>query len=161
MTMKVRNLFNNAEEIVAGAGLVFVIIVTAYSIFNRYVLEQSAVWAPELAGIIYAWVVFLGASAAWKRGLHISIDVIVRNLGPRAQRSIRLLGDLILIVFLAYVTFLAIKITISGYTRVSPVMAVPFSYIYAAAAIGFGLMLLRRVVSMARIIRPGSPPREP
>lgn len=139
-----------AEETVAGAGLVIVVIITIYNIVNRYVLEQSAVWAPELAGMIFAWVVFLGASAAWKRGMHISISVLVRRLGPRAQALVRLAGDAVLVAFLAYATYLAAKITVSSYSRLSPVMRVPFSYVYASAALCFALMLLRQVMAAAR-----------
>lgn len=158
--MDVRRFLNNIEEIAAGAGLVLVMAITAYNIFNRYVLEQSAVWAPELAGILYAWVVFLGASAAWKRNMHIGIDVIVRHLPPRGRQSIRILSDMVLIAFLAYTTYLAVSITISAQTRVSPVMRVPYSYVYASAAIGFALMLVRRMLSLAQALRrPASSPR--
>jgi TRAP-type transport system small permease protein len=139
-----------AEETVAGAGLVIVVIITIYNIVNRYVLEQSAVWAPELAGMIFAWVVFLGASAAWKRGMHISISVVVSRLGPRTQAVVRLAGDAVLVAFLAYATYLAAKITVSSYSRLSPVMRVPFSYVYASAALCFALMLLRQVMAAAR-----------
>lgn len=139
-----------AEETVAGAGLIAVVLITIFNIVNRYVLEQSAVWAPELAEMIFAWVVFLGASAAWKRGMHISISVVVSRLGPRAQALVRLAGDAILVAFLAYATYLAAKITLSSYSRLSPVMRVPFSYIYASAAICFSLMLLRQVMAAAR-----------
>jgi TRAP-type transport system small permease protein len=147
----VRGVLGNFEELIAGVGLVAVFAIILYTIFNRYVLEGSAVWAPELAGIIFAWVVFLGASAAWKRGMHISIDVAVRFLAPRTQAVIRLLTDVVLTVFLAYATYLAIKITISSHSRLSPVMRVPYSYVYASAALGFALMFLQQLAAMIGI----------
>ncbi|HXV23092.1 MAG TPA: TRAP transporter small permease [Alphaproteobacteria bacterium] len=148
----------NLEEVVAGAGLVLVVGLTTYNIVNRYVLQRSGVWAPELAEMIFAWVVFLGASAAWKRNMHISIGVVVRYLGRRTRAVVGVLGDIVLIAFLAYVTYLAIKITISGHSRVSPVLRIPFSYVYAGAALSFGLMLVRRSVALARILRSGLRP---
>jgi TRAP-type C4-dicarboxylate transport system permease small subunit len=151
-----------AEEVAAGVGLILVVVITLYNVVNRYVLQQSAAWAPELAEMLFAWVVFLGASAAWKRGMHISISVVVRQLHPRAQAFVRLLGDVILIGFLAYATFLAVKITISSHARVSPVMRVPFSYVYASAALCFALMLVRQVASAARsLATAGTPVHDP
>jgi TRAP-type C4-dicarboxylate transport system permease small subunit len=150
--MPPRATLGAAEEAAAGVGLVLVVAITLYNVVNRYVLEQSAAWAPEAAEMLFAWVVFLGASAAWKRGMHISISVVVRQLQPRAQAFVRLLTDVILIVFLACATFLAIKITISSHARVSPVMRIPFSYVYASAALCFALMLLRQLAAAARAL---------
>ena len=57
---------------------------------------------------------------------------------------------LLLAAFLAYVTYLALKITVSSHSRLSPVMRVPFSYVYASAAAGFALMLVHQVAGLAR-----------
>jgi TRAP-type C4-dicarboxylate transport system permease small subunit len=143
----------NFEEVVASTGLVLVIGITIFNIANRYLLERSGVWAPELAEMIFAWVVFLGASAAWKRNMHISIGVVVRCLGPRTRTIVGLMTDAILIIFLAYAAYLATKLTISSHSRVSPVLRVPFSYVYASAALAFSLMLIRRCVGLARSFR--------
>lgn len=140
---RARRYLNHAEEAIAGTGFIAVVIITLYNVFNRYVLERSGVWAPELAGIIFAWVVFIGASAAWKRGMHVSIDVVVTRLPPPARGAVRLLANLLVVAFLAYATWLAAEITVSAHRRLTPVLRVPFSYVYASAAIGFGLMLVR------------------
>jgi TRAP-type transport system small permease protein len=156
----IRRLLDNLEEVIAGVGLVLVVAITVYGIFNRYVLEGSAVWAPELAGFIFTWVVFLGASAALKRNMHISIGVVVRFLHPHVRAAVGVISDIVLVAFLAYATYLAMKITISSHSRLSPVMRVPFSYVYASATMGFGLMLLRRCFALGQALRRPSVPWE-
>jgi TRAP-type C4-dicarboxylate transport system permease small subunit len=151
----------NLEEIAAGAGLVGIVVLIAYTVVNRYLLERSAVWAPELAGMVFAWVVFLGASAAWKRRMHVSIGVVVRYLHPRARAVAARLAGVVLLAFLAYATYLAVKITITSHTRISPVMRVPYSYVYASAAVAFGLMFLRQTASLMRPPRRGEPTEGP
>ena len=148
MRSVLRVALKNLEEVVAGVALVIVVALILYGIFNRYVLELSSVWAPELASLIFTWVVFLGASAAWKRNMHISIDVIVSRLGPRVRPPIRALADAIVVVFLGYATYLAISIAISSYVRLSPVLRVPFTYVYAAVALAFASMFLRKLASV-------------
>jgi len=160
MRSVLRGALKNGEEVIAGVALVIVVALILYGIFNRYVLQQSSVWAPELASLIFTWVVFLGASAAWKRNMHISIDVIVSRLGPRVQPRIRMLADVIVVVFLAYATYLAVSIAISSYVRLSPVLRVPFTYVYAAVALAFASMLFRKLASMSRAIWPRSGARE-
>ncbi len=154
MRSVLRGVLKNAEEVVAGVALVVVVALILYGIFNRYVLQVSSVWAPELASLIFTWVVFLGASAAWKRNMHISIDVIVSRLGPRVRVPIRVLTDAIVVVFLAYATYLAVSIAISSHVRLSPVLRVPFTYVYAAVALAFASMLLRKLASVRRAMWP-------
>jgi TRAP-type transport system small permease protein len=149
----VRRLLDNLEEVIAGTGLVLVVAITIYGIVNRYFFERSAVWAPELAGFIFTWVVFLGASAALKRDMHISIGVVVRFLQPRVRAAVAVIADIVLVAFLAYATYLALKITISSHSRLSPVMRVPFSYVYVSAAVGFALMLVRRCFALGQALR--------
>ncbi len=150
MNRVLRGVLKNAEELVAGIALVIVVVLIIYGIFNRYVLQQSSTWAPELAGLFFTWVVFLGAAAAWKRHMHISIDVIVSRLPQRVEAAARLIADVIVVAFLAYATYLAISITISSYVRLSPVLRVPFTYIYLGAALAFISILLRKLTDVAR-----------
>jgi TRAP-type C4-dicarboxylate transport system permease small subunit len=125
----------NLEEICAGACLVAVIAITVYNIINRYLLQQSAAWAPELAGFIFTWVVFLGASAAAKRGMHVSVRVLVDRFPPRWQAMLGTGVDLVLAAFLAYGAWLALKITVSSYARVSPVTGLSYSYVYGSVVV--------------------------
>jgi TRAP-type transport system small permease protein len=148
-----RKIRDNFVEVSAGLGLVLVVIITIYNVINRYILMGSAVWAPELAGMIFSWMVFLGAYAALKRGMHISISVVVRQLNPRLQAWIARLGDVLLTALFAYATYLALKITLSSYSRISPAMHVPFSYVYASAAVGFALMFLNQIAALAKAFR--------
>jgi len=155
-----RNAVSHFEEIAAGAGLILVVGIVVYNVVNRYVFRHSGVWAPELAGIVFPWVVFLGASAAWKRNMHVSIDVLVNCLHPKGRKVARMLGDILLIAFLAYATHLAVKITISSHSRLSPVLRVPFSYVYASASLAFGLMLIRRCLALMQSMCSGDAHRE-
>jgi TRAP-type C4-dicarboxylate transport system permease small subunit len=138
---------DRSEEVCAAAILVAVMAITVYNVVNRYLLKQSAVWAPELAGFLFTWVVFLGASAATRRGMHVSIVVLVDRLGPRARRWTILAGDVILIAFFAYASWLALKITISSYSRVSPAMHLPYTYVYASVVVCFAVSLVRSLAA--------------
>ncbi len=61
-----------------------VLLIGAQVVF-RYVLNHSIFWAEELGRIFLVWITFLGAAAAFKRGGHMGVDIIVRRLSPRAR----------------------------------------------------------------------------
>jgi TRAP-type C4-dicarboxylate transport system permease small subunit len=146
-------ILRNLEEICAGACLVGVIAITVYNIINRYLLQQSAAWAPELSGFIFTWVVFLGVSAAAKRGMHVSVRVLVDRFPPPWQTALHTAVDSLLAAFFAYGAWLALKITVSSYTRVSPVMGLPYSYVYASVVVCFAAIFARKVLGLARQLR--------
>lgn len=144
-------LARNIEEVTAGTCLVAIILVTLFNIVNRYLLQQSAAWAPELAGFIFTWTVFLGVSAAAKRGMHVRMGVVVDRLGTQWQARWRIVVEVLLAAFFAYAAYLAAKLTLSSYTRLSPVMRLPYSYVYASAALCFATMFARTTIDLARL----------
>lgn len=146
-------LLDRAEEVSAGVLLVAVMAITAYNVVNRYLFQLSAVWAPELAGFLFTWVVFLGTSAAARRGMHVSMEAVADRLTPKARRWTLMAGEIILIAFFAYTAWLALRITISSYSRVSPVMRVPYSFVYASVVVSFSLMFARGTAALWRQAR--------
>ena len=46
----------------------------------RYVFNYSFVWALELNGVLFAWLIFLGMSYGVRVGAHIGVDAVVKLL---------------------------------------------------------------------------------
>jgi TRAP-type C4-dicarboxylate transport system permease small subunit len=139
-----RFLWRQFEELIAGAAFIVVVAAVCWAVLTRYITEQPATWAGEVSAAAFAWVVFLGAAAAFKRGAHISIDLLVANL-PRGPRlALAAAVDLVVLVFCGYVTWLAIEFTLDiGMTTPMPSLRIPYAYHYTAAALGFALMTWR------------------
>jgi C4-dicarboxylate transporter, DctQ subunit len=52
----------------------------------RYVFNYSFVWALEIIGVMFAWLIFVGMSYGVRVGAHIGVDVLVKAVPPRAAR---------------------------------------------------------------------------
>lgn len=139
----VRLLFDHFEEIVAALAMSVVVLAVAWGVFTRYVLASSAPWTGEIAAIGFSWLIFMGAAAGFKRGMHISIDALVNLLPAPARRMFMGLIDLLVVVFCAYVCWLAIRYAITVHGSPTSVLRLPSSIPYAAPAVGFGFMALR------------------
>jgi TRAP-type C4-dicarboxylate transport system permease small subunit len=112
---------------------------------TRYITEQPAAWAGEIAAMAFAWLVFIGASAALKRSMHVNIDMVVLALPPAAQRVAMALADLVVIAFLLVGIVLAGEFAIDTLDNPSSVLRIPLSVVYAPVVIGFACMLLRYI----------------
>ena len=51
----------------------------------RYLFNYAFPWTEEVVRYSIVWLVFLGGSIAARRGAHISMDILVVYLPPRAK----------------------------------------------------------------------------
>jgi C4-dicarboxylate transporter, DctQ subunit len=65
----------------------------------RYIFNYSFVWALELIGVMFAWLIFIGMSYGVRVGAHIGIDAAVRLLGPRAARVVGSIAAALCLVY--------------------------------------------------------------
>ncbi|HYD75595.1 TRAP transporter small permease [Ramlibacter sp.] len=98
-------------------GLVIVLmaamtVVTFMQVVARYVFNYSFVWALELTGVLFAWLIFIGMSYGVRVGAHIGVDVLVKALGPKPARIV---GSIAAALCIAY----ALIVTWGGYQYVS------------------------------------------
>ena len=85
-----------AMEHVIAALLVALIISVSANVVGRAVLNHSLPWADELARMLFIWLIFIGAAAAFARYEHIAVDILVRKLKPRAAHMLYLFQHLMI-----------------------------------------------------------------
>ena len=87
-------------------------LLTFAQVVARYVFNYSFVWALEVSGVMFAWLIFIGMSYGVRVGAHIGIDAVVKMLGTGAARVVGMVAAALCIVY-------ALIVTIGGYSYVS------------------------------------------
>ncbi|GAA6207548.1 TRAP transporter small permease [Cognatishimia sp. WU-CL00825] len=141
-----------AENLISFTALALLTGSVLWGVLTRYVTERPAVWTTELSGILFTWVVFIGAMTAMRDGRHIRVTLLLDILPDAAKKTLMTLGDLIVAAFLIYVTYLSILMMGKGASRPSPVLDIPFSYVYLATAICFAGMSLTSVLRLTGLM---------
>jgi C4-dicarboxylate transporter DctQ subunit len=80
-------------------------LVAFLQVVARYVFNYSFVWALELNGVLFAWLIFVGMSYGVRVGAHIGIDAAVKNLRPATARAVGMVGAALCVVYALIVTF--------------------------------------------------------
>lgn len=83
-------------EYLIGAILVALIVSVSFNVVGRAVFNNSLPWADELARMLFVWLVFIGAAAAFSRYEHIAVDALVRRLPLRVAHMLYFLQHLII-----------------------------------------------------------------
>lgn len=138
-----KKLLNNFEEIISSIFILITTILVLINIVTRYFFRTGIYWTEEVATGCFVWAVFIGAAAAYKKGQHIGIDVIIKNLDGRTKDMVKLLIDLLLLVLMSYMAYLSIQYVLTTYTKPTPVLDVSSAYISSSIPVGFSLMVLR------------------
>ncbi len=121
-------------------------LVVFSQVIYRYVLEAPLPWSEELARYLMVWLVLLGASLGLRSKALIGMEALVNVFPPRLKRFSIEAVLVFSLLFLTVVMIYGIKLTIMNHSQVSPAMAIPMSWPYAAIPVGALLMITNALV---------------
>jgi TRAP-type transport system small permease protein len=119
----------------------------------RFVFKFPLPWTEEVARIAFVYCIFVGATIAVRENSHLQVDFLLVILPKRVARAAVILGMLLVGVFLIFVTWQGVVLVLATGVQMSPVMQVPFKYIYLILPVSGAIMLLYLVANMLALIR--------
>ena len=140
----------NLDLFLASIALAVLTLVTFAAVIMRYVLKAPLLWQEEAQAFCQVWMIFLGASVAFRQGSIVAIEMVVDALPEKGKRIMEYVVDMIVILTL---TFLMVKCQqyiaqIFGRThRGTPILGIPYELIYGISPYGCGLMILSYLLS--------------
>ncbi|EHJ93234.1 Putative TRAP transporter small permease protein [Vreelandella boliviensis LC1] len=115
-------------EYLIGVILVALIVSVSCNVVGRALFNNSLPWADELARMLFVWLVFIGAAAAFSRYEHIAVDALVRRLPLRIAHMLYLLQHLIITGLMVVMIWGGYQVLSRSSGR-SAIMDVPLSFI--------------------------------
>lgn len=83
-----------AASLVSAALVVLTLAMTGFSVFRRYVLGRPLTWSDELSGFLVVAIVMLGACEVFRRGEHVSVDILTERATGRKRKILELWSNL-------------------------------------------------------------------
>lgn len=108
----------------------------------RFVFKYPLPWTEEVSRIAFVYSIFVGAAIAVREKTHLNADFVLVVLPRHVARAVKLLGTLLVAVFLVVMTWQGMVFVRATGVQVTPVMQVPFRYLYLIIPSSGGLMLL-------------------
>ena len=155
ITKKFKWFLDNFEEVL-GASLLFSMALLAFiNVITRYFIKVS--FAPteelEVSGLVY--LTMLGASAAFKRDLHLKLIFIHSKLNKKAQKYLNLFSlvvSFLLFSTIAFLSYFHIKDEIDLQITTEALNIPEWIYVMAIP-IGCILIDIRLIQKIVRIIK--------
>lgn len=134
------------EDWVGIAGMVIIMLAMSAGVFFRYVLNDSLSWSEELARYGLVCMTFIGTSTAIRRRTHVRVDVIDLTLRDHPRRLLRLVMDLLCLLFLGYLCWRTAQLMEFLENSRSPAMQIPVNWVYGTMLAGIALAAVRQIV---------------
>ena len=142
-----------------GHGLVWLALVADWVYETLTAINLS--WAQELATYMFVWMAKFGAALGVRTGIHVGVDVFVKQLSPAARKPVIVFATLCGALFTGIIgTLGAIYVYELDADQVSPELEWPSWMIYLCIPLGSYLMCFRFLQVMWRYLRYGYAPHQ-
>jgi len=139
--------------------LTFLIGLLTVSVFLqvliRFVFKYPLPWTEEVSRLAFVYSIFVGAAIAVREKTHLNVDFLLVVLPAGLARALKLVGTVLVGIFLAVMTWQGIVFVRATGVQVTPVMQVPFRYLYLVIPSCGGLMLLYLILGSIDEFRKG------
>ncbi|ATH78148.1 MULTISPECIES: TRAP transporter small permease [Halomonadaceae] len=147
-------------EYLIGAILVALIVSVSSNVVGRSLFNHSLPWVDELARMLFIWLVFIGAAAAFARYEHIAVDALVRRLPLRLAHLLYALQHLIITGLMLVMVWGGYQVLSRSSGR-SAILGVPLSWVSLSLVLCVifiaAVSLWRLWVSLRLVLAPRDP----
>jgi TRAP-type C4-dicarboxylate transport system permease small subunit len=139
---------NRVVELVVVVQFALVVITVSAAVFFRYVLNDSIVWAEELARYLFVWVSFLGGGLGVGTNIHVGIDSLVGLMPRRARLVTQIAMEVMIVAFTAVLIWVGAQFTAFGMRSDALLLPIQMGYVYLAVPLGAFVMLMNVLVNL-------------
>lgn len=112
------------------------------AVVSRYFFNYSFAWSDEVARGLLTWIIFLGATAAYRRQELVEIPFFKDMLPKIALRIVLIVSAVAVAIFLIYTIRYGINLLTRTSRQVTPVLGISLYYFSGAVVVGSAVMLL-------------------
>lgn len=137
------------EEFILSGGILVIAFLTIANVFCRTFLGFSLAFAEEVSQFLIVLVTFVGLSYGAAQGRHIRMTAIYDELPHKPKRRLTIFICFSTALLLGYLAWYAGSycLTVGTLGTVSPVLQVPFSWVYLSAPLGLVLAALQYMLA--------------
>lgn len=118
----------------------------AAQVFVRYVLGSSIDSADELSRLFFIWAMFMAIPHGIKLGIHVSIDILIKQLNPSLQELLFRLMCVASAVLMILVFYVTTFVAADKWQELMPTIDVTAAVYYIPVLLSAGHSFLHLVV---------------
>lgn len=133
------------NKTMAVSGLALGVLLAFINVVLRYVFDMSLTWAGELTNYLFIWSALFGAAYGFKKGIHISVTILLNLFPPIVAKGFMILANIISVIYLAAISYFGYKLILMliDFEEISVDLGVPMWIPHLVLPIAFALAAYR------------------
>ena len=154
MLFYLKHAYNNFEKYTAILSITGMCFFITLQVFFRYVLNESLVWSEELGRYLFIFAVYLGCGYALQEDSHLEVTILRHYVPYKLKYIIYFFNYLCIFIFSAYCLIYGIEMLnhLISTGQKSPAMRIPIYIVYISIPLGLGIMTIRSLEKIIKLI---------
>ncbi|MFI3200410.1 MAG: TRAP transporter small permease [Eubacteriales bacterium] len=149
----IEKIFDIIEVVIPTIALLVLFTTYCINILFRYVFDSTVLWMNELSTYAYMWVAVFAASYGSRKGTSVAFTIVYDQVSEKVQRIFRIIGNsLICVIFMILIPAAHESVTFMN-IRKSPVMKIPFGYVFFPALVFVILIVIHHGIALIQDIK--------
>lgn len=141
-------------EVICCVLLSLMTIFVTWQVVSRYILNNPSTVTEELVLISFVWMALLGSAYVFGKQDHMRMSFLVDKLSDKNQNKIKLLSEVIVIIFAALVlVFGGSKMSQLSMGQLSSSLQIPMGYIYLALPLSGIVTIVYNILNILDFIK--------
>jgi len=148
----VATLLSRVSLLVAGLGLVIMTVLVFWSIFGRYILNDTPTWTEPAVLLLMSWFILLGSATGVRERGHIGFEIGLAASPPPLRFVLKLITEALLIGFGLAMTGYGSQLAIGTWSATTPMIGISQGWDYVPVAVGGALITLFSVERLLMVL---------
>jgi TRAP-type C4-dicarboxylate transport system permease small subunit len=146
------DFFGGATAII----IVFTMLAVIYEVAMRYFIDRPTFWVLEVVEWCLVWITFLSAAWVLKEDRHVTMDIVVAGLNPKARIVLGVITSAIGALICLTMTFYGAQVVYDHFARgvvEAKVLKAPKAPLLVIIPAGFFLLFIqfiRRILNLCK-----------
>lgn len=105
-------IIGTINQTMAVLGLSIGVLLAFINVILRYAFDMSLTWAGELTNYLFIWSALFGAAYGFKKGIHISVTILIEKFSPAIMKFFLLFANIISIAYLGLISYFGYQLVL-------------------------------------------------
>lgn len=142
MKRVIKFLKDDLPLVIAGLALCLSILLAVINAITRYTISYTINGSDAIITLCFAYTVYVGSAAAFKRGQHYGVDVLVSRFSERHRMFTQTVLDILILVIMCLGFYLSVQLTMKAGNKTFEGLRLPYTIYDMSAVIGFGYSMI-------------------
>ncbi|MEO3388349.1 TRAP transporter small permease subunit [Mesorhizobium sp. CAU 1741] len=145
--------------------LITMLAINLANILSRLILDTGIIWVFPWTEVLFVWMIFLGFFVIYRRNQDITIDILVRRLGPTTRAVLQIVVGVIIASLMLLLLYQALTLVPRQVGRIDMVglqrywLSIPFFVSCTLIVVLIALDIARAIAILRGVepaVRPGA-----